>query len=322
MLLDVTLRDGLYVASYLGDPEIAQAIIEGLIKASIPVIEVGYWRRAKVKEGPFSCNIEYLRSLPKTSETEYAIMVQADEWSSLDFEALSTTPIRILRFPCSASSVETLLPYIRKAKDVGFKVSFNLIRASEYSVFDIKRIGKLATDIEADWFYVADSNGALFPNQVKNIFNSLSNLNISLGFHAHDNQSLAFINTLTALENGATYIDSSLAGIGKGSNLCTELIASYLKVHKGKPFKMTEIFKLIHKVIYPHEGPYVLTKNENIATAMMHFNLDQITEFHKETCEIEVKDSCSEPFSVALAKKLDNINFLQNTTTTQQLRRM
>ena len=65
----------------------------------------------------------------------------------------------------------------------------------------------------ADWLYIADSNGSLFPERVTEIFRELSNeVRMSLGFHAHDSLHLAFANSLAAIRAGGSMLDSSLGG--------------------------------------------------------------------------------------------------------------
>src|SRR5690606_19642802 len=49
------------------------------------------------------------------------------------------------------------------------------------------------------------------------------------GFHAHNNLELAHINTLTAIEYGASIVDATITGIGRGAgNLKTELLLTSL----------------------------------------------------------------------------------------------
>jgi 4-hydroxy 2-oxovalerate aldolase len=53
---------------------------------------------------------------------------------------------------------------------------------------------------------------------------------VPIGFHAHDNLRLAFANTLSALDAGATHVDASFAGIGKGGgNLVLELLLAWVR---------------------------------------------------------------------------------------------
>ena len=54
--------------------------------------------------------------------------------------------------------------------------------------------------------------------------------NKQLGIHTHNNMQLAFANTLAAMENGVTFLDSSVYGMGRAAGNChTELLVSYIQ---------------------------------------------------------------------------------------------
>jgi 4-hydroxy 2-oxovalerate aldolase len=85
-------------------------------------------------------------------------------------------------------------------------------------------------DYGADIVYIVDSVGALLPNQVKERVRSLrQSLKIEIGFHGHNNLSLAMANTLAAIEEGARRIDGSARCLGAGAgNTQTEVLIAVL----------------------------------------------------------------------------------------------
>ncbi|MFB8171466.1 hypothetical protein ACFC60_26345 [Kitasatospora purpeofusca] len=85
---------------------------------------------------------------------------------------------------------------------------------------------KTAESAGADTFYVADTNSALLPHQVEELFRRLSaTVGLPLGFHAHDCKRLALANVLAAQHGGAQWADASLAGLGRGAgNAATEVL--------------------------------------------------------------------------------------------------
>lgn len=66
-----------------------------------------------------------------------------------------------------------------------------------------------------------DSAGASDPFMVEESVKFLSkNLNITVGFHAHNNLGLAVSNSLTAINSGAKIIDGTIRGFGAGAGNC------------------------------------------------------------------------------------------------------
>ena len=86
-----------------------------------------------------------------------------------------------------------------------------------------------------------------------------------LGIHAHNNQQLAFANTIEAIIAGANRIDATLYGMGRGAGNCPlELLLSFLKNPK---FDIRPIFEVIQELFIPlktevewgYHIPYMIT---------------------------------------------------------------
>ena len=92
------------------------------------------------------------------------------------------------------------------------------MQISEYGSKELKNICSKINKLCPSIFYVADNLGSLNPKDIKNIFRVISKYSeIPLGMHAHDNMGLARENTLSAISSGASYIDSTLLGMGRGA---------------------------------------------------------------------------------------------------------
>lgn len=66
-----------------------------------------------------------------------------------------------------------------------------------------------------------DSAGALLPNDVvERIQAILEKTELEVGFHAHNNLSMATANTVAAINAGATIVDATTRGIGGGEGNC------------------------------------------------------------------------------------------------------
>lgn len=85
-------------------------------------------------------------------------------------------------------------------------------------------------DYGAQGVIVMDSAGASTPQMVSETLTHLSdNLEIKIGFHAHNNLGLAVATSLVALQSGALIIDGTLRGFGAGAGNCQlEVLAGLL----------------------------------------------------------------------------------------------
>jgi len=70
----------------------------------------------------------------------------------------------------------------------------------------------------AEAIVIMDSAGAYFPDDVKERIETLvDGLAIPVGFHGHNNLGMAVINSVTAVNAGATIIDGTIRGFGAGA---------------------------------------------------------------------------------------------------------
>lgn len=92
---------------------------------------------------------------------------------------------------------------------------------------------------------IMDSAGASTPDMVSLRTKLLvDNLDIKVGFHAHNNLGLAISNSYIAIKEGATIIDGTLRGFGAGAGNCQlEVLAGLL--HKLEIDTGLDIYKLM-----------------------------------------------------------------------------
>ena len=99
------------------------------------------------------------------------------------------------------------------------------------SVEKIVEQAKLFESYGAEVIYVTDSAGYMLPKDVTDRISALKqSVGCEIGFHGHNNLSMAMANTVAAVEAGATYIDGSLRALGAGSgNTQTEVMVAVLE---------------------------------------------------------------------------------------------
>jgi 4-hydroxy 2-oxovalerate aldolase len=93
-------------------------------------------------------------------------------------------------------------------------------------------VASAATDAGAEFVYLADSNGSLSPVDTSGLVTLIHSVTRkAVGLHAHNNLGLALANAIAAVHAGATWMDSSIQGMGKGpGNLIAEQWLAYLEL--------------------------------------------------------------------------------------------
>jgi 4-hydroxy 2-oxovalerate aldolase len=70
-----------------------------------------------------------------------------------------------------------------------------------------------------------------------------------IGIHAHNNQQLAFANTIEAIIHGANRVDATMGGMGRGAGNCAmELLLGFLRNPK---FNIRPVWKFIQENLVP-----------------------------------------------------------------------
>ena len=110
---------------------------------------------------------------------------------------------------------------------------------------DLAAQARLMESYGAHAVYVTDSAGALTVDGARERVRALRDaLQCEVGFHGHNNLSLAVANTLAAIEEGATWIDAAARGFGAGAgNTATEVLAAVLDRLGKNPG--LDVFKLM-----------------------------------------------------------------------------
>ena len=118
--------------------------------------------------------------------------------------------------------------------------------------------------------YIVDSYGAIYPEQMRELADLFveygTKYGKKIGIHAHNNQQLAFANTIEAVARGVSMLDATVSGLGRGAGNCAvEALIGFLKnpSYRLDPilyFIQTEIAKLREDgVVWGYDIPYLIT---------------------------------------------------------------
>ena len=97
-----------------------------------------------------------------------------------------------------------------------------------------------------DVIYLVDSYGSLYPENASDLaqlyLRHAEKAGKQVGFHGHNNQNLAFANTIDTMSRGISYLDATAMGMGRGAGNCAmELLLGFLKNPKYNPVSYTHL---------------------------------------------------------------------------------
>ncbi len=270
-ILDCTLRDGGYYNQWNFDYAKARDLMLDLNEAGVDIIEVGYKSNVKNEfAGLFKyCNESLLFYLRDFHQSEYAFMVDIKEFiveHAIDIPSLDQiildqkkSVFTWVRIASHFSTLETVPEFISYFKKKGYKTCFNLMGGSLLSEAQILKGIHKVNENPPDVFYIADSFGSFYPQDIKRLIHLIkNNFNGQVGIHTHDNQGMAFSNTLAAIEAGVDIVDGTLTGMGRGAgNLVLEqFMQKYADMTGNARYKPNALLNTINNYIQPLKDQY------------------------------------------------------------------
>lgn len=276
-ILDCTLRDGGYYTAWDFNNDIIKVYIDAMNILPISYIEVGY-RNNPQKDyvGQFGyCPVSLLSRIGERCNKKLVIMLNEKNVKLSDIDNLLKPIIGLIdmiRLAIDPINLNRAINLAKSIKSMGFEVGFNVMYMSKWSEYDgfiddLEKINGIA-----DLFCMVDSYGGVFPNDIKEISRLVkSKVSCPIGFHGHNNLQLAFINTLTAIEEGVDFVDATVLGMGRGAgNLNLELLLTYLaKFTQDVDFNIlgeliTSFTPLYEKFCWGTNLPYMLSGANSI----------------------------------------------------------
>ena len=271
-LLDCTLRDG----GYYNDWDFASVLVENYLQAmaalQVDFVEIGFrsLKNDGFKGGCAFSTDSFLNSLPIPAELteKIGVMLNGSELASKQpglfatleklFAPKSRSPVTLVRIACHVHEFEDCLPAATWLKEHGYLVGFNLMQVADRFPEEVTQLAKKASDYPIDALYFADSMGSLSPKDVTQIIQAFrAGWHGALGIHTHDNMGQAIANTLQAIQDGVTWVDSTVTGMGRGpGNAQTEYLAMALEPYRTNKGNPTKLFEVIRKHFKPLQAQY------------------------------------------------------------------
>lgn len=226
-ILDCTLRDGGFYTDWHFEPALVRALLEGLDEAGVDIIELGYRSPRTGGHGPFKYCDESALAIPPLRHAQLAFMVDLKDADRSSIGPRCESRFAWARVAAHPEAIEPACELASWLRDQGYATAINVMGASTAAPATLSRVFRRA---DVDVLYLADSFGSLTPEQTTALIASArAQFTGSLGVHLHDNLGLAHANALAAIAAGATFIDTTVAGMGRGAgNVRTEQLLATL----------------------------------------------------------------------------------------------
>lgn len=258
-ILDCTLRDGGYYNNWDFEPEVVTEYLKSVASAKIDYVELGLRNFAKPGFlGAFAYTTEdFINTLTLPEGPAYGVMVDAktilesglsvEEAIDELFVPAANSKIKLVRVAAHFHEVELSAPIVVHLKKLGYIVGYNLMQAGGKSDDVIADKASQAVSWESlDVLYFADSLGNMDGQEVQRIVTALRTHWVGpMGIHTHNNMGKGLDNTLSAMEAGVSWLDTTVTGMGRGAgNTQTESLLAYLNKGDSK-YQPKAIYELV-----------------------------------------------------------------------------
>jgi len=286
-VLDCTIRDGGLMNKWQFEDKFVKAIFDACCAAGIDYMEVGYkssesaFSREENGVWKFCHDSDIIRVLGEDCAEKGIKLAAMGDIGRIEYDDIppkDESVITLIRVACYIHQIDKGIALVEHCIDKGYETTIQLMAVSKAMERDIDEALDDVAKSRLPVLYVVDSFGAMYCEQVERLAKKyIAALpGKTIGFHGHNNQQLAFANTIEAIIHGCNYVDGTMYGIGRGAGNCPlELLISFLKNPKFDPRPVYEavqkqMIPLREKIEWGFHIPYLITGmlNEHPRSAM------------------------------------------------------
>ena len=276
-VLDCTIRDGGLMNNHQFSSELVRKVFKSASEAGVDYIELGY----KADESQFDrsqygpmkfCSEKDLDVVINGNGSDHkcklSVMVDIGRVNPDDILPKSESHIDMMRVASYVKDIDKAISLVNLIKGKGYETTINIMAVSHARERELdEALVQIEKESGVDVVYLVDSFGALYSEQIAYLAKKYRDMMPSreIGIHAHNNQQLAFSNTIEAIINNVNYLDGTIYGIGRAAGNCPlELLLGFLKNPK---FDLRPIINLIgtdfvnirQEIEWGYVIPYMIT---------------------------------------------------------------
>lgn len=250
ILLDTTIRDGSNALQDGFDHAVHRVILSHLAQARVSYVEVGNGVSVGLKGHGSAGRVSDQAALALGRE-----LVPGARLGALAVPALvPLTTLRSLydhldfvRLALAPQEMSLCADYAEDALARGKQVFVQLVKS--HLIPEERLVDHLAAvaSLGVEGIYVVDTVGGMNPDQVSRYVGLIRNaFPVAVGFHGHNNTGRALANSIAAMDAGASFVDGTVGGVGRGAgNLQLELFVALMKYRElWEPVGLEVLFEL------------------------------------------------------------------------------
>ena len=258
-VLDCTIRDGGLINNHDFDHKFVREVYKALSESGVDYMEMGYKNSKKLfSEKEFGawkfCTDDDIKKIIDgiESKTRISVMVDVGRVDIDDVKPRKESPVSMIRVAAYVKDIDKAIYLVNHFAEKGYETTVNIMAISRALDNELNEaLHQLEEESKAEVIYIVDSFGALYQESTEFLIKKAKAIlkTKEVGMHAHNNQQLAFANTIEAIIHNANYVDGTVYGLGRAAGNCPlELLIGFLKNPK---FDIRPILDLISKEFIP-----------------------------------------------------------------------
>lgn len=258
-VLDCTIRDGGLINDHDFDLDFVRGVYKAVSAAGVDYMEIGYKNSKEIFSpddyGPWKfCDDDVINKVIDgiESNTKISVMVDIGRVNIDDVKPASESPVDLIRVASYAKDIDKAISMVNHFDQKGYETTINIMAVSRDQGPELdEALQQIEEESKVGTVYIVDSFGALYQENIENLVKRFKRTlkTRELGFHGHNNQQLAFGNTIEAIIHDANYMDATVYGIGRAAGNCPlELLIGFLKNPK---YDIRPVLDLISQELVP-----------------------------------------------------------------------
>ncbi len=260
-VVDATIRDGGLCNDFHFTDEFVRELYKTNVQSGVDYMEFGYKASKRLFDvndyGKWKfCDEESIRSIVGENVSDMKLCVMADVGRTdfrQDFLPKKDSVIDLVRVACYIHQIPAALEMIEYLHELGYETSCNIMAISQASTEQIDAALEMLIQSNVDIIYLVDSFGTMYPENAGKLAQKYlayaEKGNKKVGVHCHNNQALAFANTIECMSYGVSYVDATAMGMGRGAGNCQ--MENMLGFLKNPKYNLYSLLRFIEHYMLP-----------------------------------------------------------------------